>query len=70
MWVCKEVFLMNKDTIRQIKFKLLEKNLKQIDIAAALGYSRYHLNNILSGRRKSEKFNKWVKENLGVLIGD
>jgi len=61
---------MNKDTIRQIKFKLLEKNLKQIDIAAALGYSRYHLNNILSGRRKSEKFNKWVKENLGVLIGD
>jgi len=61
---------MDKDTVKQIKFKLLEKNLKQVDMAIALGYSRYHLNNILSGRRKSEKFNKWVKENLGVEFGD
>jgi len=62
---------MNKKNQVRIKMKLLQKGIKQKELAKILNYSPAMVSMILSGAEKStEKFNNWVKENLGVKIGD
>ena len=52
------------DRTKKIKIKLIELGMKQRDIANELGVSEFHVSNLITGKRKSKKFDKWLKENL------
>ena len=52
----------------KIKTKLLEKNIKQAEIATTLGYSRPYISRLIRGKENSPKFNQWVKQNLGIAV--
>jgi len=50
--------------VKKIKIKLIELEKTQAEIAKELGISRFHFNNIIAGRSKNSKIEKWIKENL------
>ena len=49
-----------------IKYKLLEKDIKQKQVAEELNISEAFLSLVISGKRNSREFDKWAKENLGI----
>ena len=60
---------MNKKNQVRIKMKLLEKGIKQKELAKILEYSPAMVCMILSGKEyPTRKFKNWVKENLGVSV--
>lgn len=48
----------------RIKTALLEKNIKQRDIADQLGISRAAVAQYIAGKQKSRRFEEWVKTHL------
>lgn len=57
---------MCSERIVNIKLKLLKKRLKQRDVADELEFSESYVSLLINGKRKSVKFDTWVKENIGV----
>ncbi|NCU31886.1 MAG: helix-turn-helix domain-containing protein [Candidatus Moranbacteria bacterium] len=56
------------ETILNIRKKLLEQNIPQRRIAKDLNVSDAFISMLLRGKRRSCRFNIWVKENLGVTV--
>ncbi len=57
-----------KERTIKIKTALLLKGLKQKDIAQDLGISSAAVSMFINGKRSSKRFEKWVKENLGIEL--
>lgn len=47
-----------------LKIKLLQHGFTQKDISKALNVTEAYVSMLISGRRKSEAFIKWVQRNL------
>ncbi|MDF2953961.1 MAG: hypothetical protein OD816_001206 [Thermodesulfobacterium sp.] len=58
----------NKEKIIKIKTALLLKGLKQKDIAKELGISSAAVSMLINGKRKSKRFEEWVRKRLGIEI--
>jgi len=60
---------MREKNARAIKIKkaLLEKGIIQRDIANELNIHESGISLYISGRKKSKRFEKWLKENLGEI---
>jgi len=58
----------NKEKIIKIKTALLLKDLKQKDIAKELGISSAAVSMLINGKRKSKRFEEWVRKRLGIEI--
>jgi DNA-binding Xre family transcriptional regulator len=58
---------MCSERIVNIKFKLLQKCLKQKDIAEELDVSESYISLLINGKRKSVKFDTWLKKNIGAV---
>lgn len=53
-------------TTAAIKIELIKKQIKQVDIAKALGITPCAVGHYVHEREKSARFDKWVLENLGL----
>lgn len=51
---------------KKIKILLLEHDIRQVDIARALGVSRVAICNVISGKRRSRKIEAYIARKLGV----
>jgi transcriptional regulator with XRE-family HTH domain len=49
---------------KDLKIKLLQKNITQRSIAKALGLSESYISMLIKGERTNEDFNWWVSKNL------
>jgi len=58
----------NKEKIIKIKTALLLKGLKQKDIAKELGITPAAVSMLINGKRKSKRFEEWVRKRLGIEI--
>ncbi|MCD6548246.1 MAG: helix-turn-helix domain-containing protein [Thermodesulfobacterium sp.] len=52
----------------KIKTVLLLKGLKQKDIAKELGITPAAVSMLINGKRKSKRFEEWVRKRLGIEI--
>ncbi|MFW5782155.1 MAG: hypothetical protein ACOCWO_02555 [Candidatus Muiribacteriaceae bacterium] len=59
---------MNKKTTIRIKKKLIEKGIKQRDIACELKVHETAISLYINGKKKSRRFNDWIFENLNIEI--
>ena len=57
---------MCSERIVNIKLKLFKKRLKQRDVADELEFSESYVSLLINGKRRSVKFDTWLKENIGV----
>jgi transcriptional regulator len=58
----------NREKAIKIKAALILKGLKQKDIARELGITPAAVSMLIHGKRKSKRFEEWVKKHLGVDI--
>jgi len=58
----------NKEKMIKIKIALLLKGLKQKDIAEELGITSAAVSMLIKGKRKSKRFDEWVRKRLGIEI--
>ncbi|MBO8143668.1 MAG: helix-turn-helix domain-containing protein [Thermodesulfobacterium sp.] len=58
----------NIEKIIKIKTALLLKGLKQKDIAKELGITSAAVSMLINGKRKSKRFEEWVRKRLGIEI--
>ncbi len=58
----------NKEKVVKIKTALILKGMKQKDIAKELGITPAAVSMLIHGKRKSKRFEEWVKKNLGIEI--
>jgi predicted XRE-type DNA-binding protein len=56
------------DITTLIKMQLIQRKIKQKQIAEDLNVVGSAVSLFVNGHRKSRKFNKWVYENLGIAI--
>ncbi len=64
----KENLTKNKEKTIKIKIALILKGIKQKDIAKELGITPAAVSMLINGKRKSKRFEEWIKKNLGVKI--
>ena len=60
---------MREKNAREIKIKkaLLDKGIIQKEIAKELNIHETGISLYISGRKKSKRFEKWLKENIGEI---
>jgi predicted transcriptional regulator len=59
---------MQNNRIVLIKIKLLQNHKTQNDIANELGVTKSAVSQFIKGTSKSQRFNNWVLENLGLDV--
>jgi len=52
----------------EIKKRLLDKQLKQVDIAKDMGCTRSFITQLIKGNVSNKRFNKWLIENLDIEL--
>ena len=53
---------------KQIKKKMIDKEISQIDIARALGVTQAYVSMVIHGRRRNKKVYEYIEKKLGVKV--
>ncbi|EMS73061.1 helix-turn-helix domain-containing protein [Ruminiclostridium cellobioparum] len=51
---------------KQIKIRLIELGMSQVDLARATGASKHYINHIISGYRSGYKYREAIEKVLGI----
>ncbi len=51
---------------KQIKIRLIELGMSQVDLARATGASKHYINHIISGYRSGYKYKEAIERVLGI----
>lgn len=55
---------------KEVKKKLIDRDMTQVELAAMVGCDKYYLYKILHGKRSGEKYIGEISKILDISIGD